>query len=154
MWPSLLLRWSRYVDMCCDLAGSVGNSGTLIVRYSQKKECIPFVFCCFDNLSIAITLEPLVRFRLGLQQNVPLLTRTSVKYKTENITCVTSNWFLQIASHMSNDQLPVLPGQSWQSTYKDLWRVKLWANLTGKFSNLIQVSLALVTYFTTSHYCS
>ncbi len=33
--------------------------GALIVRYSQKKECISFVFY-FENSSDAITLEPLV----------------------------------------------------------------------------------------------
>ncbi len=40
------------------------------MKYSQKKECISFVFCCFENLSTAITLEPLVWFRWGFQQNV------------------------------------------------------------------------------------
>ncbi len=64
--------------------------GALIVRYSQKKKCISFVFYCFQNLSIAITLDPLVCFRWGFQQNVPLLIRTSIKYKTENVTCSTS----------------------------------------------------------------
>ena len=39
------------------------KSGALIVRYSLKEECICFVFYCFDNLSIAITLDPLVQFR-------------------------------------------------------------------------------------------
>ena len=39
--------------MCCDLVGSVGKSGALIVRYSQKKECMHFVFYYFENLSIA-----------------------------------------------------------------------------------------------------
>ncbi len=39
------------------------KSGALIVRYSQKKERISFVFYCSENLSVAITSEPLVRFR-------------------------------------------------------------------------------------------
>ena len=30
--------------------------GALIVRYSEKKECISFLFSCFKNLSIVITL--------------------------------------------------------------------------------------------------
>ncbi len=51
----------------------------LIERYTQKKGCISFVFYCFENLSIVITLESLVRFRWGFQQNVPLLMRTSIK---------------------------------------------------------------------------
>ncbi len=38
------------------------KSGAMTVRYSQKKECISFVFYCFENLSIAKTLEPLVPF--------------------------------------------------------------------------------------------
>ena len=36
------------------------QSGALIVRYCQKKECICFVYNCSENVSIAITLEPLV----------------------------------------------------------------------------------------------
>ncbi len=57
------------------------KSGELIVRYSQKKECISFVFYCFENLSIAITLKPLIRFSWGFQQNVPLQMRTSIQCK-------------------------------------------------------------------------
>ena len=49
------------------------ESPASIVRYRQKKECISFVFYCYENLSIAVTLAPLVRFRWGFQQNVPLL---------------------------------------------------------------------------------
>ena len=56
-------------------SGISRKSAALIVRYSQKKKCISFVFCCFEKLSIAITLEPLVRFRWGFQQNVPLIMR-------------------------------------------------------------------------------
>ncbi len=61
----LLFLTTFCIIMCCDLTGSVGTwkSGALIVRYSHKKERI--VFYCFENLSIAITLEPLVRFRWG-----------------------------------------------------------------------------------------
>ncbi len=62
-------------NMVCDQAESVA----LIVRYSQKKEYISFVFYCFENLSIAIMLEPPVRFRWRFQQNVPLLMRPSIK---------------------------------------------------------------------------
>ena len=29
------------------------------MRYRQEKECTSFVFFCFENLSIGITLEPL-----------------------------------------------------------------------------------------------
>ncbi len=68
---------------CCMLrsSGISPKSGTLIVRYSQKKEYISFVFYCSENLSIAITLEPVVRFRWSFQQNVPLLMRTSINRK-------------------------------------------------------------------------
>ncbi len=48
-------------------------------------------FYCFDSLSIAITLEPLVQFRWDFQQNVPLLMRISIKLKTENVTFATSD---------------------------------------------------------------
>ncbi len=54
-------------------SGITWKSTALIVRYSQKKECISIVFYCSENLSIVITLEPLVQFRWGFQQNVPLL---------------------------------------------------------------------------------
>ena len=57
------------------------KSAALIVRNSQEKECISFVFYCFENLSTAVTLEPLVRFRWGFQLKVPLLMRTSIKWK-------------------------------------------------------------------------
>ena len=61
-------------------SGISRKSEALIVRYSQKNECISFVvFYYFDNLSIAVTLEPLFRFRRAFQQNVPLLIRTSLK---------------------------------------------------------------------------
>ncbi len=53
-------------------SGVIQKSGALIVRYSLKKECISFsffffLFYCFENLSIAITLEPLARVRWGFQ---------------------------------------------------------------------------------------
>ncbi len=60
-------------------SGISQKSGALIVRYSQKKEYISCVFYCFENLSIAITLEQQVRIRWGFQQNVSLLTRTSIE---------------------------------------------------------------------------
>ncbi len=44
-------------------SGISRKSGALIVRHSQKGECISFVFYCFENLSTVITLEPLARFR-------------------------------------------------------------------------------------------
>ncbi len=55
------------------------KSGAFIVKCNQKRECISFVFYCFENLLIAITLEPTVQFWWGFQQNVPLLMRTSIK---------------------------------------------------------------------------
>ncbi len=66
---------------------------------ARKKECVSFVFYCFEYLSIVITLEPMVRFRRSFQQNVPLLMKTSInKFKktkktTENVTCSPSDWF-------------------------------------------------------------
>ncbi len=70
---------SLLVKYVLQSSGISWKSAALIVRYSQKKECISFVFYCFENLSIAITSEPLVRFRWGFHQNVPLLMRTSIK---------------------------------------------------------------------------
>ncbi len=62
--------WSRGISR---------KSAALIVKYSQKKKWISFVFYCFKNLSIAIILEPLARFRWGFQQNIPLLMSISIK---------------------------------------------------------------------------
>ncbi len=78
------------------------KSAALIVRYSQKKKWIFIVFYCSKNLQLLITLEPLDRFKWGFQQNVPLLMKTSMKQKTENVTRATSDRFLWIASHMFN----------------------------------------------------
>ena len=49
------LIFHLYGYMCCNLAESVGTwkLGELIVRYSQKKEWISFVFYCFENPSNA-----------------------------------------------------------------------------------------------------
>ena len=58
-------------------SGISQKSAALIARYSQKKECISFVYS--QNLSIAVTLQPLVRFRWSFHQNVPLLIRTLIK---------------------------------------------------------------------------
>ncbi len=77
----------------CDLAGSVGSREHWLWDTAKKQESISFVFYCFENLSIALTLEPLVRFSWGFQQNVPLLMRISFKQKTENVTCLTYDWF-------------------------------------------------------------
>ena len=67
--------------LCVATSRDSRKSGALIVRYmySKKKEYISFVFYCFENLSFAITVEQLVRFRWGFEQTVPFLIRTSMK---------------------------------------------------------------------------
>ena len=85
-----------FVDICVAIQWDQSEVGSIDYEIQpEKKECISFVFYCFENLSIAITLEPLVRFRWGFQQNVPLLMRISIKQKTENMTCSTESdqWF-------------------------------------------------------------
>ncbi len=72
-----LVNFWTYVLMLS--SGIIWKLEALIMRYSQKEECISFVFYCFENLPIAITMEPLVLFKWGFQQNVPLLMRTSIK---------------------------------------------------------------------------
>ena len=62
-------------------SGISQKSAALIVRYSQKKECISIVL---RVLQLLITLEPLHRFRWGFQQNVPLQMST---YQIENWKC-------------------------------------------------------------------
>ena len=69
----------------------------------EVKELLFFYLVLYVLLSIGISqysrehrlgngsLKPLVRFKWGFQQNVPLLMRTSIKYKTENVTCATFN---------------------------------------------------------------
>ncbi len=59
-------------------SGVSWKSGALIVRHSQKKECISFVLYCFEKPSIAIPLEELVWFLWGFLQNVPLQMSTSI----------------------------------------------------------------------------
>ena len=38
------------------------------MRYSQEKEYVSFVFYCLENLSIAVTLEPMSDLG-GIQEN-------------------------------------------------------------------------------------
>ena len=90
IWRAYLSSCSMFITQCCfqlyiqsdtftpvigkiialRSSGASRKLGALIVRYSQKKECISFVFYT--------TLEPLFRFRWDFQQNVCLLMmRTS-----------------------------------------------------------------------------
>ena len=68
-------------------SGISWNSGALIVRYRQKKECVSFVFYCFENISNAITLEPLVQFRWGFPQNVGPTSSNEDYKQMENGNC-------------------------------------------------------------------
>ncbi len=86
IWCHLELHRISCPNMCYDLVGSGHRehwlwdiARALIVRYSQKKEWIVFVFYCLRILQSLRTFEPLVRFRWGLQQNVPLHMSTSIK---------------------------------------------------------------------------
>ena len=45
--------WARPYFHYETILKCVAISGALIVRYSKNKQCISFVFYCFDNLSIA-----------------------------------------------------------------------------------------------------
>ncbi len=51
--------------MCCVLSGISWKSGALIVRYSQKKELISFVFYCLENPSIGHNLGTTGPIRVG-----------------------------------------------------------------------------------------
>ncbi len=73
------LQHVEHQYMCCDLAGSVGSQEHWLWDTARKGDALSLVFYCFENLSIALTLEPLVRFRCFFKQNVPLLMRTSIK---------------------------------------------------------------------------
>ena len=72
--------------------------GALIVRYNQKKESISFVFFCFKNLSIAITLEPLVPSRWSFQLNVPHLYQQQIATSSSLILAVDSYFNTCISS--------------------------------------------------------
>ena len=76
IWPTCTYYYLKTIVMPSSMISR--KSVALTVRYSQKMECISFVFYYFENISIPITLEPLVRFRWGYQQNAPLLMRTSI----------------------------------------------------------------------------
>ena len=77
-----------HTDMCCDLVGWVGSREHWLWDIPRKRN----EFLLF---SITIILEPLVRFMWGFHYNVPLLMRTLIKSKTENVihVCATSDWF-------------------------------------------------------------
>ncbi len=111
-------------------SGISRKSGTLIFRYNQKKECISFVFYCFDNLSIVITLEPLVRSGWSFQQNVPLLMRTSNrKMKMSHVRLPTDSprshhkYFCSKASMVS---LKVLDQNTFLTTRLTLTFLRFW----------------------------
>ncbi len=74
-------------------SGISRKSEGLIVRYSQKKECISFVFYCFWESFNCYNFGTTGPIQVGFSANVPLLMRTSIQYKTENVTCSTSDWF-------------------------------------------------------------
>ena len=61
-------------------------SGSLILMYSQKKESISFVFYCFENPLLAITLAPLVRFRRGLSTQCTSSNEHLNQIETEDVT--------------------------------------------------------------------
>ena len=124
-------------------SGISRKSGALIVRYSQKKEYISFVFYCFENLSIVLTLEPLVRFRWDFQQNVPHWVTfklnqmgTSTKQKTENLTRSTSDWFPKITSQIYNEVFYAFSMilQQWQCQHKQKNKVNKYGARHLQFS--------------------
>ena len=66
-WPQAMRRlmslMSQYVLRS---SRASWKPGALIVRYSQKRNVfLSFYLYCFHNPSIAVTLEPLVRFQSG-----------------------------------------------------------------------------------------
>ncbi len=83
------------LQMCCDLAESetVGSREHCWLWDTAEKGMRFFfiiIFNCFENL---LTLEPLIRFRWDFQPNVPPLMKTPMKWKAENVTCSTFDWF-------------------------------------------------------------
>ncbi len=88
--------------MCCDLAGSVRSRQHWLWDIARKiNEFLLFSFVP-RILQLLITLEPLDQFKWGFQWNVPLQMSTSIKSKTENVTCAGSEWFPKITSHIEN----------------------------------------------------
>ena len=72
--------------MCCDLAESV-RSQEHWLWYGQKKESISILF--WESFNCSLTLEPLVRFRWGFQQNLPPKWALQSNRKLKNVTCST-----------------------------------------------------------------
>ncbi len=94
----LVYKWNRFVHILLyvNVRYNEENNSLALLMYETRWSSIALrssgvsrknwlwdtmfiILFCFENLSIAITLEPPVRFRWGFQQNVPLLMRTSIK---------------------------------------------------------------------------
>ncbi len=91
-WKCDINKHIIYVSYVLRSSGISRKLAILIVRNSQKKKCISIVLYCFENLQLLITLEPLVRFRWGFQQNVPLINEDF--NQAENWKCHMSNFRL------------------------------------------------------------
>ncbi len=57
------IKLLKPVTCCCYLTGSGISPQHWISDTARKRICFPFVFYCFENLSIVITLEALIYFR-------------------------------------------------------------------------------------------
>ncbi len=66
-----------FLIMCCDWAESVGKSGALIMRYSQKKVCISFFF------SFVLRILQLLTNKLWGTTG-PIQEAVSAKYTSQN----------------------------------------------------------------------
>ncbi len=73
----LVLPWKGH--MCCNLAEVVGSREHWLWDTARKRNVFLLISIFFNNPSIASTLEPLVQFRWGSQQNVYLLISTALE---------------------------------------------------------------------------
>ncbi len=80
--------------ICVAIKWSVGNREHWLWDTARKRNEFLLFSIVLRILQLLKTYEPLVRFRWGFQQNVSLQMSTSIKYKTENVTCLTSDWYM------------------------------------------------------------
>ena len=106
------VTWTN-ANMCCDLAGSVGNRQDWLWDIARKKKWISIFFLFFWE-PLLITLEPLDRFKWGIQQNVPLqlTVSTSRKLKISHVRVPTDPARSHLYSHSwGDDPLRLLNSQ-------------------------------------------
>ncbi len=92
VWFELTFCYFEQDFICVAIQRDQSEVGYIDCEIQPKKR---YGFLLFSivlrTLQLLITLEPLVQFMWGFQQNVPIQMSTSVKLKPENVTWLTSD---------------------------------------------------------------